>query len=152
MVKTGGPTLISTGIASKRNIRLRGCVGMTMRRLGVLLVSSLLVLAPTGVLAEPESGAPDATGAVDCTVDASLPCAQPPDAAASDVTTAAVPAVEAEAAPTAAPVTRTLAPPTVVQSPFAPAAAVQSAPAEGVEPLAPRPAQHLPPGPPSRWP
>jgi hypothetical protein len=159
MVKTGGPTLISTGIASKRNIRLRGCIGMTMRRLGVLLVSGLLLLAPTGAMAESESGAPDATGAVDCTVDASLPCAQQPDAAASDVPAETVPAADvetspsvADAAPTPAPVTRTLAPPTVVQSPFAPAAAVQSAPAERVEPLAPRPAQHLPPGPPSRWP
>jgi len=134
-----------------------------MRTLGVLLVSTLLLLAPTTVMAEPESGAPDATGAVDCTVDATLSCAQQPGADAASAVTDGAPAADAAAAtsdvsadtapaPVAAPVTRTLPPPTVIQSPFVPAAAVQSAPAEPVQPLPPRPPQHLPPGPPSRWP
>jgi len=132
-----------------------------MRTLGVLLLSALLLLWPGAVLAEPDSGAPDATGAVDCTVDATLPCAPQPAAEAASAGTDGVPAAEAAAAtgdvpadavPASAPATRTLPPPTVVQSPFAPSAVVQSAPVAPVQPLPPRPPQHLPPGPPSRWP
>jgi hypothetical protein len=124
-----------------------------MRRLGLVLVGGLLLLAPAVVAAEPDSGSPG------CVDDAACPPAAAVDAAQVEDTAAAAAdpsdAVDlAQPTPTPTPgseTTRTIAPVTVVQSPFA-APVTQSAPAETIAPQDPSRHDRLPPGPPNRWP
>jgi hypothetical protein len=146
-----------------------------MRQLGLALACGLLLFTPGGAAADPDVAQPvrlvEATCAPDELVtpmtadDAAATAPDPNDATQAPETAQATQAPQTDdtasrdeerppskaATPTPTVTTRTIGPPTVNASPFAPPPAQPSSP-ENERPQPPVPPQRLPPGPPNRYP
>jgi hypothetical protein len=123
-----------------------------MRRLAAALIVAPLLLGPMTAVAAAEGDSQDCAAEAMCetepTADATTETGVAPT---GDADAPAVVQTDTTPAPSTSAWMRTLPPPTLIQAPFA-APETGTAAAESVQRTSPSPQQHLPPGPPSRWP